>query len=203
MEINMIHNEARYEAAIARNIRLNANKTRSANWMAMTGSERVYDFLFERGEFEPSYRDDGQRAGSHPVVKASYGKFFSTLRDNVNEWGGLTEKQNDAALAMIARGEERVAGYAAKRSEEAATSNWIGTVGERRNFAVTIRNVIVIDGVYGYSYLHIMHDADGNSVIYKGTNVLGEKGTTVTVKATINEHGEREGVKQTKISRPK
>jgi len=203
MEIIMIHNEARYEAAKARNIRLNANKTRRANWMAMTGAKRVDDFLFEQGEFEPSYRDDGQRAGSHPVVKASYGEFFSTLRDNVNEWGGLTEKQNDAALAMIARGEERVAGYAAKRAEEAATSNWIGAVGERRNFTVTIRNVIVIDGIYGASYLHIMHDADGNSVIYKGTNVLGVQSATVTVKATIKEHGERDGVKQTKISRPK
>lgn len=199
----MINNEARYEAAKARNIRLNANKTRRANWMAMTGAKRVDDFLFGQGEFEPSYRDDGQRADSHPVVKASYGEFFSTLRDNVNEWGGLTEKQNDAALAMIARGEERVAGYAAKRAEEAATSNWIGTVGERRNFTVTIRNVIVIDGIYGASYLHIMHDADGNSVIYKGTNVLGERNATVTVKATIKEHGERDGVKQTKISRPK
>jgi len=199
----MIHNEARYEAAKARNIRLNANKTRRANWMAMTGAKRVDDFLFGQGEVEPSYRDDGQRAGSHPVVKASYGEFFSTLRDNVNEWGGLTEKQNDAALAMIARGEERVAGYAAKRAEEAATSNWIGTVGERCNFTVTIRNVIVIDGIYGASYLHIMHDADGNSVIYKGKNVLGETGATVTVKATIKQHGERDGVKQTKINRPK
>jgi hypothetical protein len=115
----------------------------------------------------------------------------------------LTSGQHDAALALIKRSEERVAGWAAKRAEEAALSNWIGTVGERRNFTVTIRNVIVIDGTYGYSYLHIMHDADGNSVIYKGTNVLGEKGATVTVKATIKEHGERDGVKQTKISRPK
>jgi hypothetical protein len=199
----MIHNEARYEAAKARNIRLNANKTRRANWMALDGAKRVDDFLFEQGEFEPSYRDDGQRAGSHPVVKSSYGEFFSALRDNVNEWGGLTERQNDAALAMIARGEGRVAGYAAKRAKEAATSNWIGAVGERRNFTVTIRNVIVIDGIYGASYLHIMHDADGNSVIYKGTNALGETGATVTVKATIKEHSERDGVKQTKISRPK
>jgi hypothetical protein len=104
---------------------------------------------------------------------------------------------------MILRAEGWVASFAAKRAEEAAKSNWIGTVGERRDFTVTIRNVVVIDGVYGASYLHIMHDADGNSVIYKGTNVLGEKGASVTVKATIKEHGERDGVKQTKISRPK
>jgi hypothetical protein len=199
----MIHNEARYEAAKARNIILNAKKTRRANWMALDGSKRVDDFLFEQGEFGPSYREDGQLAGSHPVVKASYGDFYNTLRDSVNKWGGLTEKQNDVALAMIARGEDRVAGYAVKRAEEAAKSNWIGVVGERIDFTLTIRNIIVIDGVYGASYLHITHDADGNSVIYKGTKVLGRKGASVSVKATIKEHGERDGVKQTKISRPK
>lgn len=85
----------------------------------------------------------------------------------------------------------------------AATSNWIGTVGARQMFTFTIRKVIMIEGVYGASYLHIMNDADGNVVIYKGTNVLGQEKQTVTVKATIKEHGERDGVKQTKISRPK
>ena len=199
----MIHNEARYEAAKARNIRLNASKTRRAKWMALDGAKRVDEFLFQHGEFEQAFNADGNFVALHPVVKAALGDFYTAMYDNVNKWGGLTEKQNDAVLAMIARGEERVAGYAAKRAKEAATSNWIGTVGERREFTVTIRTVIVIDGVYGASYLHIMHDADGNSVIYKGTNVLGENGATVTVKATIKEHGERDGVKQTKISRPK
>ena len=199
----MIHNEARYEAAKARNIRLNGNKTRRRNWMALDGSKRVDDFLFEQGEFEPSYREDGNRACSHPVVNASYGEFYNTLRDSVNEWGGLTKGQNDAALAMIVRAEGRVAGYAAKRAEEAAKSNWIGNVGERLSLTVKISAVIVIDSVYGASYLHIMHDADGNSVIYKGVNVLGEKGSSITIKATIKSHGERDGVKQTRISRPK
>jgi len=200
---NFIENEVAYDNAIARNIKLNAAKTRNRNWMALTGAKRINDFLFEMGEFEPTYREDGSLAGAHPVIKASYGTFYSTLKDSVNVWGGLTDGQHNAALAMIKRSEERVAGYAAKRAEEAATSNWIGTVGARQMFTVTIRKVIVIDGVYGASYLHIMNDADGNVVIYKGTNVLGQDKQTVTVKATIKEHNEREGVKQTKISRPK
>lgn len=198
-----IVNRTAYENAIARNIKLNAAKTRSAKWLALDGAKRINDFLFEMAEFAPTYREDGSLAGSHPVVKASYGTFYTTLRDSVSVWGGLTDGQHDAALAMIKRSEDRVAGYAAKRAEEAATSNWIGTVGVRQMFTVTIRKVIMIEGVYGASYLHIMNDADGNVVIYKGTNVLGQEKQTVTVKATIKEHGEREGVKQTKISRPK
>ena len=199
----MIINEVAYDNAIARNIRMNAAKTRRAKWMALDGAERINDFLFGMGEFEPSYRDDGSFDKNHPVVQASLGTFYATLADSVTKWGGLTDGQHDAALAMIKRGEDRVAEWAAKRAEEAAISNWIGTVGARQMFTVTIRKVIMIEGVYGASYLHIMNDADGNVVIYKGTNVLGQEKQTVTVKATIKEHGERDGVKQTKISRPK
>jgi hypothetical protein len=47
-----------------------------------------------------------------------------------------------------------------------------------------------------------MHDVDGNVVVYKGSNLLGEKGNAVSVKATIKDHDSRDGVKQTKISRP-
>jgi hypothetical protein len=59
-----------------------------------------------------------------------------------------------------------------------------------------------MEGQFGTSYLHIMNDAQGNVVIYKGTKILGGKTETLTVKATVKEHGERDGVKQTKIARP-
>mgnify|MGYP000270542888 CR=1 FL=1 len=44
-----------------------------------------------------------------------------------------------------------------------------------------------------------MEDIDGNVVIYKGTKLYEG---FVIIKATIKEHGERDGVKQTKIARP-
>jgi hypothetical protein len=75
-------------------------------------------------------------------------------------------------------------------------------VGKREVFALTIQRVIPIEGQYGVSYIHILKDKADNVVIYKGTKVLGEAGEFVTVKATVKEHGEREGVKQTKIARP-
>ena len=87
-------------------------------------------------------------------------------------------------------------------AKDADMSGWIGTVGERRVFTLTVRMVVQMEGIYGTSYLHVMHDADGNVVVYKGTNQLGDKGDTVTVKATVKEHDMRDGVKQTKISRP-
>lgn len=202
-----IENEARYEAAVQRNIRNNARKTRAVKWLATEGGKRANAFLFELDEFEPTYRDDGRFEAMHPVVKACLGDFWTKMRDSVADWGGLTDGQTNAVLAMIERGEARVAERAKAREEarqaDADKSGWVGAVGERRDFNLTIRMVLEMSGQYGYSYLHVMHDADGNVVVYKGTNLLGEKGATVRVKATVKEHDSRDGVRQTKISRPK
>lgn len=197
-----IENEARYEAAIQRNIQNNARKTRSAKWLATPEGARANAFLFELDEFEPTYREDGRFGDIHPVVKACLGDFWTKMRDSVAEWGSLTDGQTKAVLAMIARGEARVAERAKARAEEADKSGWIGTVGERRDFSLVIRMVIEMEGQYGYSYLHVMHDDAGNVVVYKGTKELGERGMRVVVKATVKDHDIRDGVKQTKISRP-
>jgi hypothetical protein len=201
-----VENEAAYEAAIARNISINARKTRAAKWLATADGARANAFLFELDEFEPTYRDDGKFDATHPVVKASLGEFYGKMRSSVNEWGGLTEGQTKVVLAMIERGEARVAERAKAREEarqaDADKSGWIGEIGQRRVFDLTIRMVFEMSGMYGTSYLHVMHDVDGNVVVYKGTNLLGEKGNAVSVKATIKDHDSRDGVKQTKISRP-
>ncbi len=200
--MSFIENEAAYEAAIARNIRINAAKGRFSRWMKQEGAARANAFLFELDEFAPTYSADGRFETLHPVVKASLGDFYGKMRDSVTQWGSLTEGQTKAVLGMIARAEAKVAGFAAKRAEEAAASQWIGTVGQRRDFTLTIRHIVEMEGIYGTSYLHILNDDAGNVVIYKGTKLLGDRGERLTVKATIKEHGEREGVKQTKIARP-
>ena len=133
--MSFVRNETAYEAAIARNIRMNAQKGRRAVWMKLEGAKRVDEFLFQFGEFDLT-----DSHAQHPVVKAAHGSdFYHAMQDNIMTYGGLTEKQNEAVLAMIARAEEKVAGYAAKNAEKAAKSNWIGTVGERRAFSLTAR----------------------------------------------------------------
>jgi hypothetical protein len=202
----MIQNEARYEAAIQRNISINARKTRAAKWLATAEGARANAFLFEQGEFEPTYREDGSRSATHPAVSAAPFGFYGKMRDSVNEWGGLTEGQTNAVLEMIDRSEARAAERAKSREEarqaDADKSGWIGEIGQRRVFDLTIRLVVEMEGMYGFSYLHVMHDADGNVVVYKGTNRLGVMHDAVSVKATVKDHDTRDGVKQTKISRP-
>jgi hypothetical protein len=203
----IVENDVAYQRAIMRNIRANAAKTREAKMLASTEGRRCYDFLMELGEYMPTYGADGWKTSSHPTVNASFGDFYTKMRDSLQEWGGLSDAQTKAVLSLIERGETRAAERAKSRADslakDAETSGWVGAVGDRMQFDLTLRMVLTMSGMYGTSYLHVMHDSAGNVVVYKGTNKLGDKGDTVSVKATIKEHGTRDGVKQTKISRPK
>ena len=77
---------------------------------------------------------------------------------------------------------------------------------------LTIGHIVVLDGAYGTSFIYIMEDADKNVVIYKGNSdavgwtsegTVRSKGDTLTITATVKDHGVRNGVKQTVIQRPK
>lgn len=202
-----IENEARYEDAKNRRIRENARKTRTAKFLATPEGVRINAFLNQIDEFECSYRENGNFAALHPVVQASIGDFYNKMQKSLCEWGGLTEGQIKAVLDMIVRGEKRAAERAKAREEarlaDADKSGWLGQIGERRDFSLTIRTMIEMDGQYGCSYLHVCNDADGNVVVYKGTNKFGDRGDAFSVKATVKDHDIRDGVKQTKIARPK
>jgi len=52
-------------------------------------------------------------------------------------------------------------------------------------------------------FIHVMDDAQGNVVVYKGSKELGSKVDALSLVATVAEHGEREGIRQTVIKRPK
>jgi hypothetical protein len=62
--------------------------------------------------------------------------------------------------------------------------------------------VFSFEGQYGFTYINICKDAAGNVIVYKGSNNF-EEGETLTVKATVKAHDERDGIAQTLIARPK
>jgi hypothetical protein len=92
-------------------------------------------------------------------------------------------------------------------------SQHVGTVGARQTFDLTVTFITSFEGAYGTTYINGFKDADGNIFIHKGSKILVdvevdtyprplEKGDKVNLSATIKEHGVREGVKQTIITRP-
>jgi hypothetical protein len=224
-----IEHPAAYEAAIRARIKANAAKTRRKNWFAAyPDAQRLWDWLHGYGEFESRFscglvgsdyenhrcaemdRCCGKGVAEHPtrigMFAGNFGGTLLEMREAIMEWGGLTDKQTDLVRRALARAEERVVNANKRREErvaaDRATSQHVGTVGERREFALTVGKVFSFEGIYGTTYINICKDADGNVIVYKGSNGY-EEGETLTVKATVKAHDEREGVAQTLIARPK
>jgi hypothetical protein len=90
----------------------------------------------------------------------------------------------------------------AQTATDLANSAYVGTVGERKVFTLTLAYIAGYDSDFGHVTVEAYRDEEGRMVVYKGTAPVGaELGQTVIVKATIKEHSERNGIKQTLISR--
>lgn len=128
----------------------------------------------------------------------------NTIRDIVGKlvkYGMISDKQMAFVASLLAKIPARDA-QKAERAAANAGSQHVGTVGKREKFALTIEWIKGFDSAFGTTYIHGLRDAGGNIVIYKGSKVLGDKGQQILVLATVKAHDEREGVKQTVISRP-
>lgn len=90
----------------------------------------------------------------------------------------------------------------AARPKPTTPSEHVGTVGERaRGLVLTVTAVHSFDGEYGTLHIHRFTDPQGNVLVWKTTSELLEQGATYERDATIKEHGEYKGTKQTVLSR--
>jgi hypothetical protein len=131
-----------------------------------------------------------------------------TIADLVSKlvaYGSLSDKQ----WAFMDRLFEKIDARAgiesareAERAADAARSQYVGKIGERIIIEGTIFFTTDYETAYGTTYVTGIKDAAGNVFIQKGVP-LGRKGDELTIKATVKDHSERDGVKQTIISRPK
>jgi hypothetical protein len=197
-----IYNPSAYAHAIERNIIANAQKT----WRAATPRHlEIEEWLMSNGR-----TDEGNFTG---------GFAGSLLVALFYDYGKLSEKQCAAVLriidtAAVRRAERQVAFDAQK-----ALSNFVGTVGERKAFKLTVDKVVEVEvGRWSYydsniMFIFLMRDEAGNRVIYKTKSSLclniGEHciyvkaGDKIEIKATIKSHEEYKGEKQTIVQRTK
>tara|TARA_A100000172_G_scaffold28240_1_gene16661 strand:+ start:526 stop:1395 length:870 start_codon:yes stop_codon:yes gene_type:complete len=83
-------------------------------------------------------------------------------------------------------------------------SEFVGQLKDRGTFDLTLTFRKGFDTDFGVSFLNTLKDAQGNVFTYWGNSFLDvEVDTTITVKATIKDHKEYDGTKQTVINRPK
>jgi hypothetical protein len=117
------------------------------------------------------------------------------------KYGSISDKQISFAQSLLERISGRAA-LAAQRAAENASSAFIGAVGDRLTLTLTLQWSKSFETQYGMLTVHGFKDASGNIVIYKGQRIA-ESGETLTLKATVKAHEDREGTLQTIINRPK
>lgn len=128
-----------------------------------------------------------------------------TITDIIHKlirYGSISDKQWEFLAKLVQKFEERPAIEAA-RKEINAKSNYIGSVGDKIEFEAVVNFITGYDSQFGYITVTGLTDNNGNIIIHKGSKPHWEKGDTVTVKATIKGHNDRNGAKQTIITRPK
>lgn len=92
---------------------------------------------------------------------------------------------------------------ARKEAQEAAgaRSEYVGTVGQRITLkAATVALLSSWDGYYGTTWLYKFVDESGNVFVWFASRPCPAEAGAV-IKATVKDHNERDGVKQTIVTR--
>lgn len=187
----IIDNPAAYAAATQARIIANANKTFCRTYPDYAEIEAFLSLGFDVDEYErKTYKDD----------------FVGSVASAYHTYGKLTEKQVAAVRKCIIQRDARKAEWADKQAALDASREYVGIIGDKIVLTLVLKKVINIDTNFGPIGIFIFEDANKNVIIYKGGcdavwNLA--EGETVTLKATVKEHGTRNGVKQTLIQRPK
>jgi hypothetical protein len=112
--------------------------------------------------------------------------------------GGLAGRfVSDKAIAAVTN--------AVADLEKRATwnSQHLGTVGKRETFTAEVDRTAYFESAYGLVWIITMRDESGNAIVCKSTAFYAERGTKLTFKATIKEHSDFRGEKQTVVQRIK
>lgn len=117
---------------------------------------------------------------------------------------GYAKMSHVGRLAYLPLAHQR---YVERKARETAQqtadkhSEYVGEVGERITVKTeTIHLLASWDNQWGVTYLYKLVDVDGNIFIWYASRPCSATGGE-TIKATVKDHGERNGVKQTIVTR--
>ncbi len=139
-----------------------------------------------------------------PAAELENSNYLANI--NVVVRTGIVGRKTAGLAASILPAHAKAQEKEINRQRDAARpeSHHVGAIGERiQIIRVTCDKVIASEGNYGTTGIHKMHDDHGNDLVWfasEGTSWLKE-GSTVTAAATIKDHGEYQGRKQTTVTR--
>lgn len=142
--------------------------------------------------FAASHADLIRRARAVTDLEAKGGFIADVLM------GGLAGRYvSDKAIAAV------VYAVADLKRRAAWNSQHIGTIGKREVFSVEVDRVAYFESAFGIVWIVTMRDGSGNAIVSKSTSFRAERGQRLTIKATIKDHGDFRGEKQTIVQRIK
>ena len=87
----------------------------------------------------------------------------------------------------------------AAKDAERHTSQYVGEIGERLTIDVAEMSLLTSwEGDWGWTYLYKIVDVQGNVMIWYASRCIDD---AKKIKATVKNHSERDGVRQTIITR--
>ena len=109
------------------------------------------------------------------------------------------------AYESFVKERERQAKHDAEMMQERMSSNYIGEIGKRISNSVSEMKLVTSwDTMYGTTYLYKMVDVNGNTVVWYASNPCDcDSFIGKNIKATVKDHDEYDGVKQTIVNRCK
>jgi hypothetical protein len=179
--MSIVLNESAYQNAIHNAIYTNAALSRSRAWQKDEDYDAVRSFMIAQSE------------------KSAGGTFWVNIWENTVQWGAPSEKIKTIVRERMVKAAEQKAKYAALD----AKSQHIGKIKDRIDIWAKVTFMTSFETDFGYCDITVMRDAEGNVLVHKGTAGNWDKGDSIHIKATIKGHTERDGVKQTIITRPK
>ena len=181
-----------------------AVRARKAAKIAAEVAARRAEFLAARGATLDAARP---YAGESDVLASILAQADARMR--------LSDAQVETigkCVAVVVAKRERDAKSAALR----AASDHVGAVGDALTIDAEVTFARRFESQFGTMYVIGLRDTAGNALVYKGSNLLGMsgieddyrgnpivRGWRVACVATVKEHGERDGEKQTIIARPR
>jgi hypothetical protein len=192
-----VENEAAWTAAAKAQIEGRAAAKKRREFLAANPDGEAIVSFIEQKAFAWATDAELYRAGDN-VKNLEPRTFFDKLYLSIEKWGAPTQGQVDAVRRIIDQENSKKAEWAARD----ARSAYIGAIGDKIEIEAVIYFQTGFSNQWGYTTITGFRSGD-NIIIHKGAAPAGEKGDRVILKATIKEHSDRNGVKQTIVTRPK
>ena len=154
----------------------------------------VQHFVNRKDSYERGVTDFDRTLGDildRGIVTAKQFGFIATVLPSYRNFVARQAERADKILAEAEAGKD---------------SDWVGTIKGRQDFTATIESARDLNNMWG-TYLVKMIDQDSNHLVWFASNDptwnFGNVGDKVTFTATVKDHSEYNGIKQTVINRCK